>query len=91
MADDQVIDRFRRNATEEVRATLRTYRGRKYMDLRIYYQDDAGEYKPTKKGINLSVEMLGELTRMVENLAKAVREDQAAAGSEGENAPPAPK
>lgn len=79
MADDRVIDSFKRNATEEVRATLRTYRGRQYMDVRIYYLDDAGEYKPTKKGINLSVELLGELTRMIGNLAQAVQADQAAA------------
>jgi len=89
MADDRVIDSFKRNATEEVRATLRTYRGRQYMDVRIYYLDDAGEFKPTKKGINLSVELLGELTRMMENLAKAVQADAAAAGS-APGTPPTP-
>lgn len=89
MADDRVIDQFKRNATEEVRATLRTYRGRQYMDVRIYYLDDAGEFKPTKKGINLSVELLGELTRMIGNLAQAVQADQAAAAPPaGEGAPP---
>ena len=79
MPDDRVVDSFKRNATEEVRATVRTYRGRQYMDMRIYYLDDAGEFKPTKKGINLSVDLLPELTRMVESLAKAVQADQAAA------------
>jgi len=91
MADDRVIDSFKRNATEEVRATLRTYRGRQYMDVRIYYLDDAGEFKPTKKGINLSVELLGELTRMMGNLAKAVQADQAAAPPAGDAPPPAAK
>jgi hypothetical protein len=89
MADDRVIDSFKRNATEEVRATLRTYRGRQYMDVRIYYLDDAGEFKPTKKGINLSVELLGELTRLVGKLAEAVQADQAAAPPAGDDAPPA--
>ena len=89
MADDRVIDSFKRNATEEVRATLRTYRGRQYMDVRIYYLDDAGEFKPTKKGINLSVELLGELTRLVGKLAEAVQADQAAAPPAGEVTPPA--
>jgi hypothetical protein len=89
MADDRVIDSFKRNATEEVRATVRTYRGRQYMDVRIYYLDDAGEFKPTKKGINLSVELLGELTRMIENLAKAVQAEQAAAATPPADPPPA--
>ena len=85
MADDRVVDSFKRNATEEVRATLRTYRGRQYLDVRIYYLDDGGEYKPTKKGINLSVDLMGELTRMVGKLQDAVQADAAAAPA----APPA--
>ena len=87
MADDKVVDSFKRNATEEVRATVRTYRGRQYMDMRIYYLDDAGEYKPTKKGINLSVDLLPELTRMVDALAKAVQAEQAAAAAADDAAP----
>jgi hypothetical protein len=90
MADDRVIDSFKRNATEEVRATLRTYRGRQYMDVRIYYLDDAGEYKPTKKGINLSVELLAELTRMIENLSKAVQAEAAAGGPPAGGTPTPP-
>ncbi len=75
MADDRVVDSFRRTPTEEVRATLRTYRGKRYMDVRIYYLDDAGEFRPTKKGVNLSVEFLPDLTAMIDKLAKAVAED----------------
>jgi hypothetical protein len=88
MADDRIIDSFKRNATEEVRATLRTYRGKQYLDVRIYYLDDAGEFKPTKKGINLSVELLGELTRMVDKLAKAIQAEPAAPATQA--APAAP-
>ena len=87
MADDKVVDSFKRNATEEVRATVRAYRGRQYMDMRIYYLDDAGEYKPTKKGINLSVDLLPELTRMVDALAKAVQAEQAATDAAPKEAP----
>ncbi len=75
MADDRVVDSFRRTPTEEVRATLRTYRGKRYMDVRIYYLDDAGEFRPTKKGVNLSVEFLPELTAMIDRLAKAAAEE----------------
>jgi len=74
MADAQVIDSFKRNGTEEVRATLSTFHGQRYLDLRIYYQDEADEFKPTKKGINLSVELIGKLVGMVDKLAKAVQQ-----------------
>jgi hypothetical protein len=89
MADDRIIDSFKRNATEEVRATLRTYRGKQYLDVRIYYLDDAGEFKPTKKGINLSVELLGELTKMIDKLAKAIQADAAATPPAAPTAPAA--
>ena len=79
--DDRVIDTFKRNATEEVRATLRTYRGKQYLDVRIYYLDDGGEYKPTKKGINLSVELMGDLGRMVGKLQQAVQAEAAASAA----------
>jgi hypothetical protein len=80
MSEDQMnapIDSFKRNATEEVRATLRTFRG-KNVDVRVYYLDE-GEFKPTKKGINISVEQLGALTRMMEKLAEAIRAEAAVA------------
>jgi hypothetical protein len=89
MADDRLVDSFKRNATEEVRATVRTYRGRQYMDVRIYYMDDQGEFKPTKKGINLSVEMIGELSRMVDKLKEAVAEETAAQAPSASGAGPA--
>jgi len=89
MADDRIIDSFKRNATEEVRATVRTYRGKQYLDVRIYYLDDAGEFKPTKKGINLSVELLGELTKMIDKLAKAIQAEPAATPPAAPTAPAA--
>jgi hypothetical protein len=79
MADDRLVDSFKRNATEEVRATLRMYRGRQYVDVRVYYVDDQGEYRPTKKGINISAELMGELKGMVGKLADAVAAEAEAA------------
>jgi hypothetical protein len=81
------IDSFKRNATEEVRATLRTFRGKKYVDVRIYYLDE-GEFKPTKKGINISVDHLGALTRMMEKLAEAIRAEAVAAPAQADVTPP---
>ena len=41
MAEDKVVHSFKRTPTEEVRATVREYRGRTYIDLRIYYMDNS--------------------------------------------------
>ena len=83
MAEDKVVHKFNRTPTEEVRATVREYRGRTYIDLRIYYMDNSGEWRPTRKGIALSTEFLPELkacvTKFEEEVA-ALEKSQEAAG-----------
>lgn len=50
MADESIlVHSFMKNALEEVRVSVSTYKGKKYVDFRVYYQDDSGEYKPSKK------------------------------------------
>ena len=44
MAEDKVVANFKRNPTEEVRAGIKEFKGRRYIDLRIYYMDDQGEW-----------------------------------------------
>ena len=47
---DEVIAQFEKNATEVVRLSLTAFRGHKLIYFRVYYSDDKGQYKPTKKG-----------------------------------------
>lgn len=67
---DEVITQFEKNATEVVRISLSEYRGRKLVDMRVYYSDDAGEYRPTKKGVALNVEVYPEFKRAMMALEK---------------------
>jgi len=76
MAQDKVVSSFKRNPTEEVRATLKEFRGRRYLDLRIYYQDDQGEWKPTRKGVSLSTDFMGELKEAVTAMETALKEEE---------------
>lgn len=61
MAEDKVVATFKRNPTEEVRAGIKEFKGRRYIDLRIYYMDDQGEWKPTRKGISLATDFMSDL------------------------------
>ena len=65
MAEDKVVSSFKRNPTEEVRAGIKEFKGRRYIDLRIYYMDDQGEWKPTRKGISLATDFMPELKEAV--------------------------
>lgn len=70
---DTVIAEFQKNAVEKVRGAFREYKGRNLIDLRIYYQDEAGEWLPTKEGIALTVEQWPELREALAKLAQALK------------------
>jgi hypothetical protein len=67
---DEVIAQFEKNATEVVRVTLTEYRGHKLFDMRVYYSDDEGQYRPTRKGVSLSVGLYPEFKRALLALEK---------------------
>ena len=73
MAEDKVVAQFKRNPTEEVRAGIKEFKGRRYLDVRIYYMDDQGEWKPTRKGISLATDFMPELKNAVEALEKELK------------------
>ena len=62
--ENQTLYEFTRNQNETVRLTLREYKERKYIDLRVFYQpEDSSEMRPTKKGITLALELLPEVKK----------------------------
>ena len=70
MDESRIVHSFSKNPEEEVRMALREYKDRRYLDLRLWYQPSTqGEYLPTKKGITLSVDFLGELKTGLEKVA----------------------
>lgn len=45
---------------------------RPHIDLRVFYEADDDEFRPTKKGLTLSPELLPELEQAVHKLKEAV-------------------
>ena len=52
------IGEIQRTETEVVRVSMEEYKGRKYLDVRIYFANDEGEWKPTKKGVTVQPEKI---------------------------------
>lgn len=73
--DRKTVHTFQKNALEEVRASISRFRGKEYIDLRVYYKADDGEYRPSKKGVTLVPELLKELEEAVRKLRKALGPD----------------
>ena len=58
MREDILVGRFQKNAREEVRVTLHNYKGNDLLDIRAWYADPDGEFKPGKRGLSVRVEKL---------------------------------
>ena len=62
---DALVARIAKNPTEEVRVSLTSYRGHDLVDIRVFFQDEQGEWRPTKRGVSLSVDSFAELREAV--------------------------
>ena len=49
-------------------------KGEPYLDIRTYYEDDNGEWLPTKKGIRLHCEMVSTLLEQIQQSLEEVDE-----------------
>lgn len=52
---------IRKNAREELRVERQDYRGHDLINLRVWYDDGSGEYRPGKQGIAFKAELLTDV------------------------------
>ena len=75
MADEkELVHSFDKSSTEQIQVSLSTFKGKSYVDLRIYYKASDGDYRPTKKGITFSPDLLPELEDSIRKLIEKVGE-----------------
>lgn len=66
------IHSFNKNQDEEIRISVKKYKGRHFIDLRLWFESKKGDgYHPTKKGVFFSIEHLPEFKRGIDRLLKA--------------------
>jgi len=75
MKESKVIYEFRKSALGKVVCQLREFKGKKLIDIRVFYLSEDGSWRPTAKGICLRGELISELK---EAINQAVNEDSAA-------------
>ncbi len=54
------IAEMEKGPTENIFFSLSEYKGKNYADIRIYFENDEGEWKPTKKGITIGLDRFAE-------------------------------
>ncbi len=58
---------IQKNSLEKIRIEKREYKGKEFIDMRTYYLDDSGEWKPSPKGITFKVELLEDIISALES------------------------
>lgn len=71
MADAKILATIERSETEQLQISVSEYKGRSYLNMRIYYTTDEGNtWLPTKKGVTFTPEQLDILTEAIEEAKK---------------------
>ena len=66
-AEAKIIATIPRSATEQLQISINEYKGKSYLDLRIFYTTDDGiNWLPTKKGVTVSPDNLELLKDAIE-------------------------
>lgn len=60
-----LIGEIQKNTTEKIRVSTESYKGYDFIDVRVYYEDDNREWKPSKKGIAISPDKVEELINLL--------------------------
>jgi uncharacterized protein YpiB (UPF0302 family) len=75
MPDDRkILHEFKRNAEETLRISLTTFRGRTYVDVRLFYTDPNEELQPTKKGVTVTPELWDEFRAGIERAEQELQD-----------------
>jgi len=55
--------------TQTLLFSLSNFRDKNYMDIRTWFQDQSGEWKPTKKGIHFSIDKFQDFEKLIKTLS----------------------
>jgi len=69
--DIQGVDTMKevqKNTQEKIRIEKREYKGKEFIDVRTYYLDDTGEWKPSPKGVTFKPDQIDEVLKSLSEL-----------------------
>ena len=65
-----------KNSRESLVINQTEFKGVKLVDVRVFYKDEAGDLKPTKKGVSVRLEQLDALIKALSDLSATAREQE---------------
>jgi len=70
----KLLHEYGRGAENVVRVSLSEYKGKRFIDIRLYYLDAAGELRPSKSGVTITPELWDEFRAGVAAAEAALQE-----------------
>ncbi|MCH7803011.1 MAG: transcriptional coactivator p15/PC4 family protein [Acidobacteria bacterium] len=64
------VAEMEKGPNEKIFFSLSEYKGKKYADIRVYFENDESEWKPTRKGLTISLDRFAEFKEHVGTLEK---------------------
>ena len=72
-----IIGEIQKNQKEKIIVSTNEYKGHKYIDLRVHYEDESTkEYKPSKKGIAVNPKILSQVVELMIEAAENLQEEK---------------
>lgn len=65
-----------KNSREEIRVYRSNYIGRDLVNIRVFFKDVDGTYKPTRKGIAFRAEQLNEIIDALNTIKKEIEDEK---------------
>ena len=65
-----------KNSRESLVINQTEFKGVKLVDVRVFYKDENGDLKPTKKGVSVRLEQLDALIKALSEVSATAREQQ---------------
>lgn len=66
------VMKFKKSMTDEVHVDIVTNKGKKFINIRVFYQDEFSNWNPGKQGMTLSINKIDDLEEMVKKLREKI-------------------
>lgn len=69
----EVVATFEKNSREEVRISVDEFRGRKIINMRVFYRSESGSWLPGKQGIAIGADRYRDLAEALVKCGEALK------------------
>jgi len=74
--ENKLIAEFNKNASEIIRVQLTEYDSKQLLDIRVWVQNEKGDFIPTRKGISLKLDLIDSLKEAIDKATEEIDKNQ---------------